>query len=58
MRGMTTFTKPVPVRIPAGMLAGADRLHVPVPCEAYARWLLDRALTAEEMAQEGRASRR
>ena len=58
MRGMTTITKPVPVRIPAGMLARVDRLHVPVPCEAYARWLLDRALTAEEKAQERKASKR
>ena len=39
---MTTITKPVPVRIPAGMLARVDQLHVPVPCEAHPRWLLDR----------------
>ena len=57
---MGTITKPVPVRIPAGMLARVDQLHVPVPCKAYVWWLLDRALTAEDkaQAQERKASRR
>ena len=49
---MSTITKPVPVRIPAGMMARVDQLRVPVPCEAYLRWLLDRASTAKERARE------
>ena len=58
MRGMTTITKPVPVPIPAGMLAGVDRLHVPVPGEAYLRWLLDSPATAKEKARERKAGKR
>ena len=55
---MSIITKPVPVRIPAGMLARVDQLHVPVPCKAYVRWLLDGAMTAEGKAQERKARKR
>ena len=41
--------KAVPVRIPAEMVARIDALKDPlIPREAFVRWLLDRALTAEE----------
>jgi hypothetical protein len=40
------------------MLARVDQLRVLVSCKAYVRWLLDRALTAEEKAQERKASKR
>jgi hypothetical protein len=44
-----TTTKPVPVRIPPGMVRRIDALKGElVPREAYVRHLLDKALTAEE----------
>ena len=53
MRGMTTITKPVPVRIPAEMVARLDRLHGLMP-RAYASHPLEKAISAEE----GRTRRR
>jgi hypothetical protein len=53
---MTTITKPVPIRIPVAMMAGVDQLRVLGRCEAYLRWLLDRAPTAKEKAWERKAS--
>lgn len=45
----TTKAKPLPVRIPAEMVARIDALKHPlVPREAYVRDLLDKALTAQE----------
>lgn len=41
--------KSLPVRITADQVARVDRLRGPlVPRERYIRWLLDRALAAEE----------
>ena len=46
---MTTPDKPLPVRLPAEMVARIDRLRPPlVPREAYVRDLLDKALKAQE----------
>ena len=57
MRGMTTITKPVPVRIPAGMMARADQQRAPAPFEAYLRWLPD-SPAAKEKARLKKGSRR
>jgi hypothetical protein len=41
--------KAVPVRITPELLVRIDKLRDPlIPREAYVRWLLDRALSAEE----------
>lgn len=53
MRGMTTITKPVPVRIPAETVARLDRLPGLMP-RAYASHTLEKAISAEE----GRTRRR
>jgi hypothetical protein len=45
---MTTTPKPVPVRIPPGLVRRIDDLRGLVPREAYVRDLLDRALKSEE----------
>jgi hypothetical protein len=41
-------TKPLPVRITAEQVERIDRLRGMVPREPYVRWLLERALKAEE----------
>jgi hypothetical protein len=51
----TTPDKPVPVRIPAAMVARLDALRGDILSrEAYVRLLLDRALAAEERKQAKR----
>jgi hypothetical protein len=45
----TTKPKPLPVRIPRELVERIDRLRGPlVPRETYVRYLLDRAVAAEE----------
>jgi hypothetical protein len=45
----TNPDKPLPIRVPADMIARIDRLRPPlVPREAYVRDLLDKALKAQE----------
>lgn len=58
MRGMTTITKPVPVRIPAEMVARLDRLHGLVPREGYASRPLEKAISAEERRTRRRGEAR
>ena len=41
-------TKPLPVRISAEQVARVDRLRGMAPREKYVRYLLDKALDAEE----------
>jgi hypothetical protein len=53
MRGMTSITKPVAVRIPAEIVARLDWLRGLVPREAYASHPLGKAISAEER-QTGR----
>jgi hypothetical protein len=48
MNSTTPKPKPVPVRIPAEMVARLDRLRGLAPREAFVRALLNKALTAEE----------
>jgi hypothetical protein len=44
----TEPTKPLPVRIDREQIERLDRLRGLIPRERYLRWLLDRALKAEE----------
>ena len=48
MRGMTTITKPGPVRVPAEMIARVGRLRGLVSGEARAGDTLETAISAEE----------
>ena len=54
---MTTVTKPVPLRIPAEMVARLDRLHGLVP-RAYASHPLEKAISAEERRTRRRGEAR
>ena len=55
---MTTITKPVPVRIPAGMMAPRGSAACAGALRGLSNWLLDRASTAREKAWERKASTR
>jgi hypothetical protein len=50
-----TKPKSLPVRISAELVSRIDRLKDPlIPREAYVRWLLERAVAAEERKQSRR----
>jgi hypothetical protein len=50
--------KPVPVRIPAEMVARLDALRGLIPREPYVRALLEKAIEAEEKAAKRGGRRR